>query len=135
MEGCDNKILSEKIIAALAQYRNIISEQVKDVFNKEKDSEGSNVTGIYSVKMHLSGHIPQLIPLYRRRVKIYVWHIPTLNTYSKRQLLSASSLALKLCTNGNTSMISYSQLQILNQRAKSLMLNMLNKHASQLYWV
>ena len=36
-----------------------------------------------------------------------IWHIPTINHHSKQQLLSALSLALKLCTPGKTDRIRY----------------------------
>ena len=63
-----------------------------------------------------------------------IWHIPTLTVYSKRQLLSASSLALKLYTHGDTSTISFSQLYIINQRATPAQY-MIYNHALQLYRV
>ena len=63
-----------------------------------------------------------------------IWHIITLNTYSKRQLLSASAVALKLCTPGNASLISYNQLHLLNKRAPPEQY-LLYKHALQLHRV
>ena len=48
-----------------------------------------------------------------------IWHIPTMKSYLKQQLLSASAQALRLCMDGDTSMsmISFINLHKINNRA------------------
>ena len=46
-----------------------------------------------------------------------IWHIPTLNASSKRQLFLASSTTLEMCKFGDTWMILYKSLHLNNQRA------------------
>ena len=67
----------KKIITMIEQYGEILSELVEDVFEDEEDSDG---TGIYSVKIHLSRHIPQLILLDGRWIKVYYGTIQKLCT-------------------------------------------------------
>ena len=63
-----------------------------------------------------------------------IWHIPSLNHYSKQQLLSVSALALKICTPGITERISFNELHKLNKRATPNQLQ-LYKHSLLLYRV
>jgi hypothetical protein len=46
-----------------------------------------------------------------------IWHLPTLNTIQKRQLLSASAAGLKLLSQSNDIVISHERLHTLNARA------------------
>lgn len=71
IEGCDYKISEDMILSWLASYGEIKSELVEDVFEDSEDSEGTNATGVYSVKIKLMNDIPQLLPMDGRRVKIY----------------------------------------------------------------
>ena len=71
IEGCDYKISEDMILSWLTPYGDIKSELVEDVFEDSEDSEGTNATGVYSVKMRLTSDIPQLLPMDGRRVKIY----------------------------------------------------------------
>lgn len=71
VNSCDNRIMASTILAALAQYSEILSELVEDVSEDEDDYEDTNATRVHSVKMHLSRHIPQFIPLDGRHVKVY----------------------------------------------------------------
>ena len=71
IEGCDYKITEDMILSWLAAYGTIQSELVEDVFEDSEDSEGTNATGIYSVKIKLANDIPQLLPMDGRRIKIY----------------------------------------------------------------
>ena len=54
-----------------------------------------------------------LAPYYNSEI----WHIPTINHYSKQQRLLAFLLALKLYTPGNTDPISFTSLHKINNRA------------------
>ena len=71
IEGCDYKISEEMILSWLGTYGEVQSELVEDVFEDSDDSEGTNATGIYSVRVKLNCDIPQLLPMDGRRVKIY----------------------------------------------------------------
>ena len=87
IEGCDYKVKPEVIIGALSHYGEILTDLVEDVFEDEEDSEGTNATGIYSIKMRLEKHIPQLLPLDGRRVKVYYRSMRKLctNCFGKHQ--------------------------------------------------
>ena len=61
-----------------------------------------------------------------------VWHIPSLKAPLKQKLLSASALALRMCTKSNCDMISFVDLHKLNQRATPEKI-MLYKHAILLH--
>ena len=80
IEGCDYRVPEELILAWLRQYGEILSDLVEDVFEDNEDSEGTNATGIYSVKMKLFHNIPQLLPMAGRRIKIYYRGIQKLCT-------------------------------------------------------
>ena len=80
IEGCDYKVKPEVILGALSHYGEILTDMVEDTFEDEEDSEGTNATGIYSIKMRLEKHIPQLLPLDGRRIKIYYRSIKKLCT-------------------------------------------------------
>ena len=49
IEGCDYKITEEMLLSWLAEYGEIESELVEDVFDDSEDSEGENATGTYSI--------------------------------------------------------------------------------------
>jgi hypothetical protein len=80
IEGCDYRGSCEMILEWLGMYGEVLSELVEDVFEDDKDSEGDNTTGIYSVKMRLNCNIPQLLPMDSRRIKIYYRNIIKLCT-------------------------------------------------------
>ena len=61
-----------------------------------------------------------------------IWHLPTLNTILKRQLLSASAAGLKLISQSNDIVISHERLHTLNARATPAKM-MTYKLALQLY--
>ena len=77
----------KKIVSILDQCGEILSLLVEDMFDDEEDSEGTNATGIFSVKMRLGRHIPQFIPVDSRRIKIYNRTIRKLctNCFQKHQ--------------------------------------------------
>ena len=68
------------ILSWLSLYGEVLSDVVEDVFEDSEDSEGTNATGIYSVKMKLTTDIPQLLPMDGRRIKIYYRGISKLCT-------------------------------------------------------
>ena len=80
IEGCDYRVPENMILAWLRQYGEVLSELVEDVFEDNEDYEGTNATGIYSVKMKLFHNIPQLLPMAGRRIKIYYRGIQKLCT-------------------------------------------------------
>ena len=71
IEGCEYRIPEQTIIDALSNWGEIVSNIREEVFEDPHDSEGTNRTGNYSVRMVLREKIPQLLPLFGRRVKIY----------------------------------------------------------------
>jgi len=80
IEGCDYRVSKEMILSWLGLYGEVLSDVVEDVFEDSEDSEGTNATGIYSVKMKLSDDIPQLLPMDGRRIKVYYRGISKLCT-------------------------------------------------------
>ena len=80
IEGCDYRVSKEMILEWLGQYGELLTDLVEDVFEDSEDSEGTNTTGIYSVKMKLNYNIPQLLPVDGRRIKIYYRNIIKLCT-------------------------------------------------------
>jgi hypothetical protein len=80
IEGCNYRVPIDIIMRWLENYGEIVSEIVEDVFEDEEDSEGTNATGIYAVKMKLTNSIPQLLPMDGRRIKVYYRGIQKLCT-------------------------------------------------------
>lgn len=80
IEGCDYRVPIDTILRWLENYGEVVSELVEDVFEDEEDSEGTNATGIYAVKMKLTNSIPQLLPMDGRRIKVYYRGIQKLCT-------------------------------------------------------
>ena len=80
IEGCDYRVSKEMILSWLSFYGEVLSDLVEDVFEDSEDSEGTNATGIYSVKMKLTDSIPQLLPMDGRRIKVYYRGISKLCT-------------------------------------------------------
>ena len=80
IEGCDYRVPIETIMKWLENYGEVVSELVEDVFEDDEDSEGTNATGIYAVKMKLTSDIPQLLPMDGRRIKVYYRGIQKLCT-------------------------------------------------------
>ena len=71
IEGCEYRVPKEEILAWLRLYGSIESELVEDCFRDEEDTEGTNRTGAYSVKVKLNKKIPQMLPMSGRKIKIY----------------------------------------------------------------
>ena len=74
IKGCDYRIPKEEIVAWMELYGEIQSEISEDCFNDEFDQdgkEGTNRTGVYSIKMKLDMAISQLLPMSGRLVRMY----------------------------------------------------------------
>ena len=69
--GCEYKVSEEKLRAALTHWGTITSEIREELFVDPHDKEGTNRTGIYSLKMILDSEMPEIIPLEGLRVKIH----------------------------------------------------------------
>ena len=69
IEGCDYRVPKEVLVEFLAHYGQVLSDVREEVFNDGLD--GTNRTGIYSVMVKLHKELPQLVPLYGKRVKFY----------------------------------------------------------------
>jgi hypothetical protein len=70
----------DEILAWLELYGTFESELVEDCFKDEQDTEGTNQTGSYSIKMKLDQDISQMLPMSGRKIKIYYRGIQKLCT-------------------------------------------------------
>ena len=71
VEGADYNLESAEIIQWLAKYGSFktnLSEKLHPDCDPESDPIG---TGIYTIKMELWGPIPQHLPMFGRKVKIF----------------------------------------------------------------
>ena len=93
VEGCEYRVPKEEIIAWLELYGCVKSELVEDCFKDEQDTEGTNRTGSYSIKMKLDQDIPQMLPMSGRKIKIYYRGIQKLctNCFGKHQKRNCQS--------------------------------------------
>ena len=80
VEGCEYRVPKDEILAWLELYGCVKSELVEDCFKDENDTEGTNRTGFYSIKMKLDQDIPQMLPMSGRKIKIYYRGIQKLCT-------------------------------------------------------
>jgi hypothetical protein len=87
IEGCDFSVNIDQLTAWLSNFGEILSPIVEDCFQDDETNEGVNALGTYSVKMKLSKEIPQLLPMYGKRVKIYYKGVSKLcfNCFGKHQ--------------------------------------------------
>jgi hypothetical protein len=58
-------------LAWLEIYGSIRSELMEDCFRNEGDSESTNRTGAYWVRVKLNKKIPHMLPMSGRKIKIY----------------------------------------------------------------
>ena len=72
--GCEYKITEERLKAALSHWGTVTTEIKEDLFTDPHDSEGTNRTGIYSLRMIMDNEIPELVPLDGLRVKLQLKH-------------------------------------------------------------
>jgi hypothetical protein len=80
VEGCEYRVPKDEILAWLELYGCVNSELVEDCFKDENDTEGTNRTGSYSIKMKMDQDIPQMLPMSGRKIKIYYRGIQKLCT-------------------------------------------------------
>ena len=84
IEGCDYRIPENALLKVLSHYGDILSEVMEDLFDdggeQHLDSNGTNRSGVYSVKIKLKKDIPQMVPIHGKRIKIYYKGIQKLCT-------------------------------------------------------
>ena len=106
--------------------------QVSQSINKARKA----LHGIKLIKKHFDkNELRQLLTSNYYSVLYYnseVWHMPSLHTSLKRQLLSASAAALKIMGHRQDIQISHEQLHLMNARATPIKL-MTYKLSLQLY--
>ena len=68
--GCEYKISVERLCQVLSHWGVISSEIREEVFKDPFDQEGSNQTGIYTLRMFIHRDIPEWLPLEGLRVRI-----------------------------------------------------------------
>ena len=75
VEGCEYRIPKNTLLEFISLYGEIKSAITEDLFedgsNPDTETDGTNRTGTYSVKVKLARPIPQLLPILGRRIKIY----------------------------------------------------------------
>ena len=71
IEGCEYRVPEKTIVEALSNWGELATDLKEELFHDPHDSEGTNRTSNYSVMMKINGNIPQLLPLWGKRVKIY----------------------------------------------------------------
>ena len=108
------------------------SEQVSRVTTKAKQS----LHAIRIIKKYFShSEIRALITSNFYSILFYnseIWHLPTLSPSNKQKLLSCSANALKLCTIGGGSGMSFENIHLINKRAAPEKM-CLYKHSIQLF--
>ena len=101
IEGCEYTLEDKQILEWLQLYGEILSPICEDI-HEDSDSEAEPIgNGTYSVKMRLVKDIPQFLPMYGRRIRIYYKGINKICTqcfgsHNRRQ-----------CQNGKTPWIVY----------------------------
>ena len=70
ISGCEYKISEERLKEVLSHWGVFISRIREEVFRDPHDTDGSNRTGIYTVRMNLHQKIPEWLPLNGLRVRI-----------------------------------------------------------------
>ena len=68
--GCEYKITGDRLCEELSHWGVISSKIKEEVFKDPYDNEGTNRTGIYSVRMIIHQDIPEWLPLEGQRVRI-----------------------------------------------------------------
>ena len=71
IEWCDYSIEEHEILAWLEQFGETISHLTEDIY-PDSDSDGDPTgTGTFSIKMKLHTAIPQLLPMWGKRIRVY----------------------------------------------------------------
>ena len=68
--GCEYKVSENKLRAGLSHWGTITSEIKEELFIDPHDSEGTNRTGVYMLKMIVDQEIPEILPIEGLRVKL-----------------------------------------------------------------
>ena len=68
--GCEYKVSSQQLKEVLSHWGTVTSEPKEEVFHDPHDTDGTNRTGVYVVRMILENEIPELIPFSGLRIKI-----------------------------------------------------------------
>ena len=74
IEGCEYRLEEKQILDWLSFYGEIKSELSEDTHEESEDSSDDFPpvgNGIYSVKMKLTKEMPQLIPMFGKRIRLY----------------------------------------------------------------
>ena len=70
ISGCEYKVSEERLNDVLSHWGVPSSRIMEEVFDDPYDKEGSNRTGIYTVKMILHQKIPEWLPMDGLRIKV-----------------------------------------------------------------
>ena len=68
--GCEYKVSAARLKEVLSHWGEVTSEPKEQVFHDPHDTDGTNRTGVYIIKMNPSEEIPELIPLDGLRLKV-----------------------------------------------------------------
>ena len=68
--GCEYKVTEERLKNALSYWGSVTTTIQEEVFTDPHDSDGTNRTGIYTVRMIMESELPEMIPLDGLRLKI-----------------------------------------------------------------
>ena len=71
VEGCDYSIEEGKIVEWLKMYGDPIDVLTEDLHQDTDSDTDPTGNGTYSIKMRLHSNIPQLLPMWGRRIRIY----------------------------------------------------------------
>ena len=73
VEGCEYRVEKDQIVEWLSNFGEIKSEVTEDTHEESDDSENDMPVGngIYSVRMKLSREMPQFMPMYGKRIRLY----------------------------------------------------------------
>ena len=74
VEGCEYRLEKEQIIEWLSNFGEVRSDLTEDTHEESDDSADDLPrvgNGIYSVKMKLSKDMPQFMPMYGKRIRLY----------------------------------------------------------------
>ena len=70
--GCEYRVPKEDLTSTLAHYGEILTDIVEELFDDglNEDSQGTNRTGTYVVKVKLRKDMPELLPIAGRRIRV-----------------------------------------------------------------
>ena len=73
IEGCGYRVEKDQMIEWLTNFGEIKSEVTEDTYEESDDSENDMPVGnsIYSVRMKILRDMPQFVPMYGKRVRLY----------------------------------------------------------------